>query len=143
MRKELVCKKKGKEKVLRRLVHRRYNRIWNRKLDGGAGCVAAVKKRGRTRTEGTDGNANAQERKRGDLTAVSRRTAAALCVGGVGARVRTAAVLRAVTCGVACALGAGEEDEGKRRMVRRGRQVPPPYYLWAVGGDRGCRICCA
>ena len=60
---------------------------------------------------------------------MSRRTAAALYVGGVGARVRAAAVLCAVACGVACALGAGGEDEGKRRMERRGRQEPPPYMM--------------
>ena len=52
---------------------------------------------------------------------VTRCTAAALCVGGVGARMQAAAVLCAVACGVACVLGAGEEEDGKRRVNAEGK----------------------
>ena len=52
---------------------------------------------------------------------MSRRTVAALCVGGVGERGRAAAVLCAMACGVACALGAREEEEGKRRVNAEGK----------------------
>ena len=81
------------------------NRIGDHKFTGGARRVAAIKSRGRTRgrtrAEGTNGSANVRERGRGNITAASRRTAAALYVGGVGVRVRAAAVLCAVACGVA------------------------------------------
>ena len=65
---------------------------------------------------------------------MSRRTVAALCVGGVGKRGRAAAVLCAMACGVACALRAGEgEGEARRWRVnvgkRKKRQPRSPYLL--------------
>ena len=63
-----------------------------------------------------------------------RRAVTALCVGGADALVRAAAVLCAVACGVVWALCAGEEkeEEGKKRVRRRGNKDSPLPYLFTA-----------
>ena len=76
-----------------------------------------------------------KERRRGNLTAVSRRTAAALCVGGVGARMQAAAVLCAVACGIACVLGAGEEEDDKEKSECGGEDRCPLPAIYGRFGE--------
>ena len=67
---------------------------------------------------------------------------AALCVGGADALMRAAAVLCAVACGVVCALCAGEEkeEEGKKRVRRRGNKDSPLSYLFTLEEIVGARF---
>ena len=71
-----------------------------------------------------------------------RRAVAALCVGGADALMRAAAVLCAVACGVVCALCAGEEkeEEGRKRVRRRGNKDSPLSYLFTLEEIVGARF---
>ena len=71
-----------------------------------------------------------RRRKRGNLTAVSRRTVAAPCVGGVGALVRAAAAQCVEMSGVAVPCALEKKKKAERNGAERGKDCPPsPIYL--------------
>ena len=87
-----------------------------------------------------------KRRRRGNLTGVRRRRAAARrCVRGSGVRRHVGE--RAGPCGgdVRCAMEEKEREQGEEKEMNAdgGKDLRPPPYLLTAGGDRGRGIYCA